>query len=62
MFKTTRYKKYEIIYTENEMQFITTKDINDIELARSVANGYKKLDGVSDVQILEISIKQKIIK
>ena len=62
MFKRNKYKKYEVIYTINNIKYTTTDNLSDITVARIVANSIKKQDKISKVSILEITTIEKVIK
>ena len=55
-------KQYEVWFTENNEQHGFTKDIFNIDIARTVAKSFEKAKERSNVRILEISIFDNTIK
>jgi len=55
-------KQYEIWFTENNQEHEFTKDIVNIDIARIVAESFKKGKERSNVRILEISLFNNTIK
>ena len=55
-------KQYEIWFTENNQEYGFTKDIDNIDIARIVAESFKLGKKRSNVRILEISLFNNTIK
>ena len=55
-------KQYEVWFKEDNQEHEFTKDIVNIDIARIVAESFKKGKEISHVRILEISILDKTIK
>lgn len=54
--------KYEIVYTKNGNEYITTDDLTSIDKARIKAKELKELTDVTTVKIMEIKTITKIIE
>jgi hypothetical protein len=55
-------KQYEVWFTENNQDYSFTKDIANIDIARTVAESFKNTKERSNVRILEISIFNNTIR
>jgi len=54
--------KYEVIYTENAKDYITTDTITDIEVARNKAIKLKENPSITHVEIVEYKTIEKRIQ
>jgi hypothetical protein len=62
MYKLVKYQTYGLIYTENNLERVTTLYMTDRKVAERTALEYSQLEGVTGVKILERTTSEKIIK
>jgi len=55
-------KEYEVWFTEDNQEYGCSKDIDNIDMARTVAESFRTAKERSNVRILEISIFNNTIK
>ena len=55
-------KQYEVWFTEDNQEYGVTKDIDNIDIARAVAESFKSEKERSNIRILEISIFDSTIR